>query len=144
MGTRSVVWSRYGNIASISPNGCLELQGLRVHPRDGSWDLSEPTLVPHVGTSSLTQVPLQHLSWSPNGFDLAAIDAAGRVAMFTALVYRNKAQACRNVMQDSIDELHAVAGSMWLNLMPGDPRSVRYAFLCYLTVYAYDVVAGTP
>lgn len=122
--SRSIAWSRQGCIAAITSNGCLELQSLRIDPKDGSWGLSDPTLVPSVGTSSPGQVPLQHLSWSPNGVDLAMIDTAGRVAIFSTLLM-NQPTASRNVMQDSIDELHGVAGSVWLNLMTPNPRNVR-------------------
>lgn len=60
--------------------------------------------------------------------DLAAIDAAGRVAMFS-ISFLNRAQVARNIMQDPVDELHAVVGAHWLNLIAmTHPKFVRIDF----------------
>lgn len=122
---RTVTWSRQGCIASITSSGRLEIQNLRTDPKNGSWALSEPVPVPHVLPSSHGFTPLQHLCWSPNGVDLAAIDTAGRVTMLT-ISFLNRAQVVRNVMQDPVDELHAVVGSHWLNSIAiTHPKFVR-------------------
>jgi mediator of RNA polymerase II transcription subunit 16 len=61
--------------------------------------------------------PLKHLSWSPNGSDLAAIDAAGRVTILSVFSTLNKPTLSRVGQGDPSDDLHAVVGSFWLNLI---------------------------
>ena len=121
---RSIAWSRWGSIASITLNGAgLEFRNLRIHPKDGSWDMSDPTIIPQI-TSSLDGGPLKHLCWSPNGADLAVIDTAGRIAILTFGHSLNKPNITRNSQVDPIEELRAVVGAYWLNLSPTNLRQV--------------------
>jgi mediator of RNA polymerase II transcription subunit 16 len=119
--TRGVAWSRLGSIASFTPNGrTIEFRNLRCHPVDGSWDLSEATS----SHRHPDAIPYQHLIWSPNGIDLAAIDAAGRISIFNSNLFLNAANMIRDGAVDPADDLNAVVGAYWLNLMPPQMRPV--------------------
>jgi mediator of RNA polymerase II transcription subunit 16 len=122
---RGIAWSKWGSIASINSAGTgLELRNLRCHPRDGSWDLSEPTVTPQL-TTNLDGGPLKHISWSPTGSELAVVDSAGRVTILQIFSSLNKPTLARPCNTDSADDLHAVVGSFWLNLAPVQNRMVR-------------------
>ncbi|PQE11142.1 RNA polymerase ii mediator complex subunit sin4 protein [Rutstroemia sp. NJR-2017a BVV2] len=119
---QGIAWSKWGSIASINSAGTgLELRNLRCHPRDGSWDLSEPTVTPQLATN-LDGGPLKHLSWSPTGSELAVVDSAGRVTILQIFSSLNKPTLARPCLTDSADDLHAVVGSFWLNLGPVQNR----------------------
>jgi mediator of RNA polymerase II transcription subunit 16, fungi type len=68
---------------------------------------------------------LQHLCWSPNGSDLAAIDAVGRVSILTIGTFMNKPSLARSGHTDPTEDMHAVVGAYWLNLLPVQNRPVR-------------------
>ncbi|KAI9644713.1 Mediator of RNA polymerase II transcription subunit 16 [Ciborinia camelliae] len=120
---QGIAWSKWGSIASITPNGTgLELRNLRCHPENGTWGLSEPTVIPPL-TNNLDGGPLKHLSWSPTGSELAVIDSAGRVIILQIFSSLNKPIMCRPCSSDSADDLHAVVGSFWLNLGTFQGRS---------------------
>ena len=121
---RSIAWSRWGSIASITSNGLgLEFRNLRIHPKDGSWDLSDPTIIPQIAPT-VDGGQLKHLCWSPNGADLAAIDSAGRIAILNLAQSLNKPTFTRNSNVDPIEDLRAVVGAYWLNLSPSNLRQV--------------------
>jgi mediator of RNA polymerase II transcription subunit 16, fungi type len=123
---RGIAWSKLGSVASISQSGAgLEFRTIRCHPVDGSWDLSEPTLVPQVNPVQ-DGISLQHLCWSLNGSDLAAIDAVGRVFILTISTFMNKPSLVRSGHTDSTEDLHAVVGAYWLNLLPAQNRPVGH------------------
>lgn len=120
---RGVAWSRWGCIASIIENGKnLEFRNLRCHPRDGSWNVSEPTVAPF--NLSSENIPFQHLCWSPNGTDLAVIDAAGRISIFTTSTFLNTPNILRSGQTDPPEDLNAVVGAYWLNVLPPQQRPV--------------------
>lgn len=123
---RSIAWSKWGSIASIAANGTrLELRNLRCHPDNGAWALNEPLLTENFSESG-DGGPIKHLSWGPTGSDLAAIDAAGRVAILSVFSSLNKVNLSRIGQMDPADDLHAVVGSYWLNLATLPPnRPVR-------------------
>jgi hypothetical protein len=115
---RGLAWSRWGCVVSILPSGTgLQFRSLRCHPYDGTWDLSEPSDYPQINRS-LDACPLQHVCWSPNGSDLAVIDASGRISIFTMTNSLNKPNLAKNGFIEPADDLHAVAGAYWLNLFP--------------------------
>jgi mediator of RNA polymerase II transcription subunit 16 len=119
---RAVSWSRTGTIASISADGtALELRHLRAHPKDGSWDLSDPVNSPLVqGTRSN---PLVHLEWAAtNSPELAIFDSVGRVAIISFAISLNNAFPMRSWEPDPIDDLNAVAGCYWLPVAPPQPQ----------------------
>jgi mediator of RNA polymerase II transcription subunit 16 len=116
--SRGIAWSKWGSIASITPNGAaLELRNLRCNPENGTWALSEPTPIPPL-TTSTDEGLLKHLCWSPTGSELAVIDAAGRVTILTLFSSLNKPALARPHETDPMDDLHAIVGCYWLNLAP--------------------------
>ncbi|KUJ20418.1 mediator of RNA polymerase-like protein II transcription subunit 16 [Mollisia scopiformis] len=119
---QSIAWSKWGSIASITANGtAVDLRNLRCHPEDGTWALSEPYKTENF-SNSMEGGPLKHLAWAPNGSDLAAIDAAGRVAILSVFSSLNKVALARMIQADPTDDLHAVVGSYWLNLATLPPN----------------------
>lgn len=119
---RTVAWSNWGCIATISANGvALELRNLRCHPGTGNWGLSEPTVTPAF-TANLDGGPLKHLSWSPTGSELAVIDCAGRVTILSIFSSLNKPTLHRPCTGDPVDDLYGVVGCYWLNLAPYPPN----------------------
>jgi mediator of RNA polymerase II transcription subunit 16 len=115
---RTIAWSKWGSIASITPDGAvLEFRNLRCHPENGEWALSEPTKTPPL-TSNLDGGPLKHICWSPTGSELAVIDAAGRVTILSIFSSLNKPTLSRHCQGDPADDLHGVVGCYWLNLAP--------------------------
>jgi mediator of RNA polymerase II transcription subunit 16 len=115
---RGIAWSKWGSIAAIASNGAaLELRNLRCHPENGSWALSEPTVTPDF-SSTRDGGPLKHLSWSPTGSDLAAIDATGRITILAVFSSLNKPSLSRTIQSDPADDLHGIVGCYWLNIAP--------------------------
>ena len=114
---RSIAWSKWGSIASISPDGKdLYLQTLRCDPKDGSWGLSEPSPIPRVVDDA--DIELKHVAWSPAGSELAAIDSAGRVSILSIFSSNNKPIMARHARSDPIDDLQRIVGCYWLNVAP--------------------------
>ncbi|KFY19349.1 hypothetical protein V493_08002, partial [Pseudogymnoascus sp. VKM F-4281 (FW-2241)] len=137
----SIAWSRWGSIASITSNGLgLEFRNLRIHPKDGSWDLSDPTSIPQIAPAA-DGGQLKHLCWSPNGADLAAIDASGRIAILNLAQSLNKPTFTRNSNVDPIDDLRAVVGAYWLNLSPSNlrPPGIQSVAVKTSTDYRYEI-----
>lgn len=119
---RAIAWSYWGCIATITSNGAaLELRNLRCHPDDGTWGLSEPTVTPAF-TATFEGGPLKHLSWSPTGSDLAAIDSSGRVTILSLFASLNKPTLHRPPTADPADDLYSVVGCYWLNTAPYPPN----------------------
>jgi hypothetical protein len=119
---RAVAWSKTGTIATLTPDRQgIELRFLRCNPKDGSWDLSEPTPCSLVQGSP--SIPLVHLEWGvTNTPELAVIDAAGRVAVVTCSVALNNLYLTRKWDNDSIDDMHAVVGCHWLAAAPSNQQ----------------------
>ncbi|OBT45969.1 hypothetical protein VE00_03746 [Pseudogymnoascus sp. WSF 3629] len=138
---QSIAWSRWGSIASITSNGLdLEFRNLRIHPKDGSWDLSDPTIIPQIAPT-VDGGQLKHLCWSPNGADLAAIDSAGRIAILNLAQSLNKPTFTRNSNVDPIEDLRAVVGAYWLNLSPSNLRQpgIQSVAVKTSTDYRYEI-----
>jgi len=117
--SRSIAWSKWGSIASISANGLtLELRNLRCNPSDGDWGLSEPTLTQAAAMNM--EGPLKHLAWSPTGSELAVIDNLGRVTILGIFASLNKPSSpiIRSCQTDAADDLHRIVGCYWLNQAP--------------------------
>lgn len=115
---QSLAWSKTGIIATVAPDGrSIELRYLRAHPKDASWGLSEPTTF--VPEGSLLGGPIVHLAWSPTQTsDLAIIDAVGRVLIVNFSTNVNRPTTQRRWDEDSTDDLNAVVGTFWLNILP--------------------------
>jgi mediator of RNA polymerase II transcription subunit 16, fungi type len=60
-----------------------------------------------------------HLAWAPTSLpELAVIDAVGRVMILNFVTNVNAPAIARRWDNDSVDDLHAVVGSYWLNTTP--------------------------
>lgn len=120
--SRTIAWSKWGSIASVTSNeSLLELRNLRCNPENGSWALSKPTVTPPL-TQNLDGGPLKHLSWSPTGQELAAIDTTGRVTILTIFSSLNKPSLSRTCQIDPTDDSHRIVGCYWLNMAPFPPN----------------------
>lgn len=122
---RTIAWSKTGTIASIVPGGqSMELRYIRANPKDGTWGLSEPT--PFTPWPNLNGGPLVHLSWSPTNMssELAVVDAVGRVLIYNFGANLNRPTLIRMWDADPVDDLHAVVGTYWLNIVPPNPAKV--------------------
>ena len=129
-----IAWSKTGTIASILPGGqSLELRYIRADPKDGIWGLSDPT--PFAPCPNLSGGPLVHLSWSPTNTssELAVIDAVGRVLIYSFVSHLNRPTLIRRWDADPIDDLHAVVGTYWLNMLPQHPSKVSKYWSCMAT-----------
>lgn len=122
---QSLAWSKTGIIASVTPDGrSIELRYLRAHPKDASWGLSEPTTFVPEGSS--LGGPIVHLAWAPTQTsDLAIIDAVGRVSIVSFSTNVNRPATQRKWDDDSTDDLNAVVGTFWLNLLPSHRGSAN-------------------
>lgn len=95
--------------------------------------MSHPTTIPQI-TANPEGGPLQHLLWSPNGADLAVIDATGRIAILTLGHSLNTPNFTRSNHGDPPEDLHAVAGAYWLNLSPSRQPQVS----CYNSLLIFS------
>lgn len=126
-----MAWSKTGCLAYFSEDTKVKFKHLYCNPDDKKWTFSKDYSIENpVGFDERHR--LVHLQWSPNGTDLAVVDAAGRVTTllvtFTAL---NVLNVMRPLTLDQEDGLGAVVGMVWLNadrLGPGKMLPyVRYA-----------------
>ena len=96
-------------------DGCkVHLRHLFRAPRSGEWRLSEPIIAEQVSQVHGGR-QLAHVSWSPTGSDLAVVDVAGRVSVFTSPTSCDRLALLRNAALDPEDELCSVVGLSWLN-----------------------------
>jgi len=116
---RGIAWSKQGTIAAIGADGrSVDLYFLRVHPKDASWGLSEPTPFAQFG-SNFQGGPIVHLAWAATGSpELAVVDSVGRISVLTFSMTLNRPYQLRAWDADPVDDLHAVVGSYWLPLIP--------------------------
>ena len=130
---QGIAWSRHGSIASIARDGMsIELRFIRCSPDSGEWELAEPgpwgavTMGPPPPAASAPPpalvlpsagAPFVHIAWAPtSAYELAAIDALGRIAILTVPTALNRPQPGRPWDADPVDDLHAVVGCYWLPL----------------------------
>jgi len=123
---QGVAWSKTGTIASIAPGGhSLELRYLCVDPKTAQWGLSDSTHF--TPSTSFPGGPITHLTWSPTNTasELAVIDSVGRTSIFNFSTNLNRPSRVRGWDTDPVDDLHAVVGTYWLNLMPTHASKVH-------------------
>ena len=65
---------------------------------------------------------------------MAAIDAVGRISILTISTFMNKPGLARSGHIDPTEDLHAVVGAYWLNLLPVQNRPVRQISLQYFMI----------
>ena len=118
---RKIAWSKSGCVANITPDG--NGINLRVFSRDpitGKWDLGKETAldVPH----ALDSLPFVHLSWSHLGNDLAIMNAAGHVMIYSCAMVLDRMTLMRadSIPQDA--EMDSVVGMHWLAILPYEQK----------------------
>ncbi|KAF1941855.1 hypothetical protein EJ02DRAFT_403819 [Clathrospora elynae] len=119
---QSIAWSKNGCVAYISPDGYTV--NLKVFSRDtetGKWHLG--TDVPLELPQNRDVFPLVHLSWNHLGSDLAVIDEAGRVMVFTCAMALERMQFTRAEIAHPESELDAVVGMHWLAILPYEQKN---------------------
>jgi mediator of RNA polymerase II transcription subunit 16 len=116
-GDRKIAWSRSGCVASITPDNYGV--NLRVFSRDsetGKWDLGKEAPLELPQGREVFQ--FTHLSWSHLGNDLAVIDEAGRVMIFSCLMALDRMHFERTEIAHPESEVDAVVGMHWLAIFP--------------------------
>ncbi|KAF2743145.1 hypothetical protein M011DRAFT_411182 [Sporormia fimetaria CBS 119925] len=117
-----IAWSKSGCVAYISPDGYgVYLKVFSRNSSNSKWDLAKDTQL---------EIPLQHndfpyvhLSWSHLGNDLAVVDAAGRVLVFSCQGVMNRMALTRVNMSQTEAELDAVVGMNWLAMKPYEQKN---------------------
>ncbi|OCL01533.1 hypothetical protein AOQ84DRAFT_443946 [Glonium stellatum] len=117
-----IAWSKSGCVASITPDG----RGVNLRPffrnsSDGKWILGEE--IPLKLPQAHEDFPFVHISWGHIGTDLAVLDAAGRIFVFTSIFALGRMVMTRAPAMDQEDEMGAVIGMHWLSIIPHHSKS---------------------
>ncbi|CAI6250617.1 unnamed protein product [Periconia digitata] len=117
-----MAWSKNGCVAYITPD-CYSVH-LRVFSRDpstGKWDLAKatPIDVPH----GQDEFPFVHVSWSNLGNDLAIINAAGHVMIFSCVMALDRMSYMRSELTHHDAEKDLVIGMHWLAIVPHEQQN---------------------
>ncbi|KAL1625378.1 Mediator of RNA polymerase II transcription subunit 16 [Diplodia seriata] len=119
---QKISWSKSGCVASITRDGRgVNLRAFQRNPVDGKWILGDeaPLHIPSVHE----EFPLVHVSWGHLGVDLAVVDAAGRILVYTAAQAADRMKLSREPFSDHESESNALVGLHWL---PVAPQQVKY------------------
>ncbi|KAF2088775.1 hypothetical protein K490DRAFT_63988 [Saccharata proteae CBS 121410] len=122
---QKIAWSRSGCVATITRDGRgVNLRAFQRNPADGKWILGEesPLQIPPVHD----EFPLVHVSWGHLGVDLAILDAAGRVLIFTNNFALDRMHMTRDNVMDQEVETGTIVGLHWL---PVFPQQAKYRML---------------
>jgi hypothetical protein len=85
----------------------------------GTWDLfqyTDPTLGEFV-SRFYRGYDLVHVAWSPHGTDLLIIDSNGRIMIGVIFVAINRLLVAKLLNHDPEDNLNAVVGLKWINMI---------------------------
>jgi mediator of RNA polymerase II transcription subunit 16 len=127
-GNRKITWSKNGCVAYISPDGYTV--NLKVFSRDtetGKWDLRKD--VPLELPQGRDVFPLAHLSWSHLGNDLAVMDEAGRVMIFSCAMALDRMHLMRAEIAHPESEIDAVVGMHWLAILPYEQKVETISYI---------------
>lgn len=119
---QKIAWSKSGCVASITPDGRgVNLRAFFRNSSDGKWILGEeiPLKIPQAHDD----FPFVHISWGHIGTDLAVLDAAGRIFIFTNMYALGRMMMTRVSTIDQEDEMGAVVGMHWLSIIPHQQRN---------------------
>ncbi|KAF2002790.1 hypothetical protein P154DRAFT_520560 [Amniculicola lignicola CBS 123094] len=120
--SQKIAWSKSGCVAYITNDGYGV--NLRVFSRDsetGVWDLGKDTSlqIPH-GSDDF---PFANLSWSHLGNDLAVMNAAGHVMIFSCAMALDRMTFMRADLTQPESESDAVVGMHWLTILPYERKN---------------------
>lgn len=106
-----IAWSRHGNLASISDDGCtVYLECLRYSHDGKAWELNERHALTTIFEDAVS------LSWSSTGGELAVVDLKGRIWVYhSSLVAINRLVLARRGDLDEASETAQPVGMTWLN-----------------------------
>ncbi|KAF2131642.1 hypothetical protein P153DRAFT_429890 [Dothidotthia symphoricarpi CBS 119687] len=119
---QKIAWSKNGCVAYITPDGYTV--NLKVFSRDattGKWDLGKDV---HLEIpEGRDDYQFVHLYWSHLGNDLAVMDAAGRVMIFSCAMALDRMQFIRTELAQSESEVDGVVGMHWLAILPYEQKN---------------------
>jgi hypothetical protein len=124
---RKIAWSKNGSLAYISPDGYAV--HLKVFSRDtatGKWDLGKD--VPIEVPQGRDNFPFVHLSWNSLGNDLAVMDSAGHVMVFSCAIALDRMQLVRAELAHPEAEADSVVGVHWLAIYPHEAKVSHLPF----------------
>lgn len=108
-------------MAYISPDGyTVNLKVFFRDPETGKWDLGKD--IPLEFPQGREIFPLVHLSWSHLGNDLAVMDEAGRVMVFSCAMALDRLHFVRSDLVHPESEVDAVVGMHWLAILPYEQK----------------------
>ncbi|PYH92172.1 mediator of RNA polymerase II transcription subunit 16 [Aspergillus ellipticus CBS 707.79] len=111
---QKIAWSKLGCIAYISQDSSrVNVRHLQCRPSDGKWALSEETPLLPI-TEAHGGHPLAHLSWNEAGSELAVVDLAGRISIYSIPIALNSVNGLRQPAFEP-DDGAQIVGMMWLN-----------------------------
>ncbi|KAI4660336.1 uncharacterized protein J4E78_005039 [Alternaria triticimaculans] len=114
---QKISWSKNGCVAYISPDGySVHLKIFSRDPESGKWDLGRN--VPLEFPQGREIFRLTHLSWSHLGNDLAVMDEAGRVMVFSCAMALDRMHFTRAEVAHPESEVDGVVGMHWLAILP--------------------------
>ncbi|KAH9865629.1 hypothetical protein J1614_009214 [Plenodomus biglobosus] len=117
-----ITWSKSGCVAYISPDGySVKLKVFYRDPETGKWDLGKD--VPLEFPQGRDVYPLVHLSWSHLGNDLAIVDEAGRVMVFSCAMALDRLQFIPVELAHPESEADSVVGMHWLAILPYEQKN---------------------
>ncbi|OAK98756.1 hypothetical protein IQ06DRAFT_337254 [Phaeosphaeriaceae sp. SRC1lsM3a] len=119
---QKVAWSKNGCVALISPDGfTVNLKVFSRDPDSGTWDLRKD--IPLEVPQGREQFPFVHLSWSHLGNDLAVMDSAGRVMLFSCAMALDRMHHIRAELAHPEAEVDGVVGMHWLAIHPYEAKN---------------------
>lgn len=125
---RKIAWSKNGTVASITQEGYGVL--LKIHSRNpttGKWELGKETSLDI--PSGHDEFPFVHLSWSHLGNDLAVMNSAGHVMIFSCAMLLDRMTLTRTNQAQSEADMDPVVGMHWLAMIPYEQKVRRRAFI---------------
>jgi mediator of RNA polymerase II transcription subunit 16 len=126
---RKIAWSKNGCVAYITQDGYGV--SLRVFCRDaasGRWDLGKDT---ELDTSvAEDEFPFVHLSWSHLGNELAVMDSAGRIMIFSCSLVLDRLTYMRADSIQAETDVDAVVGMHWLAILPYEQKASCPSLTC--------------
>lgn len=117
-----IAWSKNGCVAYISPDRYAI--HLRVFSRDsatGKWDLGKATPVDI--PSGQDEFPFVHVSWNNLGNDLAIVNTAGQVLIFSCAMALDRMSYMRSDLIHPETDMQHVIGMHWLAIIPHEQQA---------------------
>ncbi|KAF2797604.1 hypothetical protein K505DRAFT_298116 [Melanomma pulvis-pyrius CBS 109.77] len=119
---QKIAWSKNGCVAYISSDGYgVNLRVFCRNAATGKWDLGKDT---ELDTSpGEDEFPFVHLSWSHLGNELAVMDSAGHVLIFSCSLVLDRMTYMRADSIQPEPEVAAVVGMHWLAILPYEQKN---------------------